>query len=81
MRVNADENVVQTCITTLTVRHLAAGAGPIAKLDDLRSPMSAVMSKLVEDLAELQMYKAKYGPLTNGQARVEDVSGSDTEQE
>lgn len=57
------------------MRHLAAGGGPINRLDDLRAPMSAVLDKLAEHLSELHRYKAKFGEID------ELEEGSDTEQE
>jgi adenylate cyclase len=39
------------------------GGGPIAQLDDLRAPMSAVLQDVAVQLAELQKYKARFGEL------------------
>jgi adenylate cyclase len=63
-------------VTTLAVRHMAAGGGEIHRLDDLRTPMPVVLDDLAAQLKLLQMYKDKYGDLSD----VED-EGSDTEQE
>lgn len=76
----------QTCISTLTMRHLALGGGPIEKIDDLRAPMTDVLTSLAEQLAELQQYKARFGELSEFSSiedidGIEDISGSDTEQE
>ncbi|KAH8675486.1 protein phosphatase 2C [Xylariales sp. PMI_506] len=68
---------IETCITTLSVRHLAAGGGKISKLDDLRAPMSMVIDDLASQLSLLEKYKAKFGPLRE----FEELDGSDTEQE
>ncbi|KAJ2984916.1 hypothetical protein NUW58_g5812 [Xylaria curta] len=65
---------IETCISTLYLRHAAVGGGPIKQLEDLRAPMAAVFSHFTEQLAELERYRAKYGPLEGGE-------GSDTEQE
>lgn len=54
------------------MRHLAIGGGPISRLDDLRTPISVVLDNLAVQLAELERYKAKYGPLA------EESTGSDT---
>ncbi|KAK0632139.1 adenyl cyclase [Immersiella caudata] len=78
---------VETCISTLTMRHIAIGGGPIAQLSDLRAPMTDILKAFMSQLTELHQYKAKYGPLdgqTNG--RVQDLGetssdGSETEQE
>lgn len=60
------------------MRHLAAGSGQITHLDDLRAPMTDVLSSLAEQLMELQRYKAKFGELQD-RNRIEDLSGSDLE--
>lgn len=65
---------IETCITTLSVRHLTAGGGPITSLEDLRTPMPVVLDDLAQQLKLLEKYKAKFGALS-------DESGSDTEQE
>ncbi|KUI62065.1 Adenylate cyclase [Cytospora mali] len=70
----------ETCISTLTMRHLALGGGSITKIDDLRAPMSDVLSSLAEQLAELQQYKARFGELYDS-STMDEMSGSDTEQE
>lgn len=64
---------IETCISTLTIRHLAVGGGPIRQLSDLRAPMSSVLDSVAEQLAELQRYKAMFGALN--------AEASDTEQE
>ncbi|KAK8125749.1 adenylate cyclase [Apiospora kogelbergensis] len=68
--------LAQTCVTTLSVRHIAAGGGTITKLDDLRTPMPDVLDDIAKQLKLLEMYKAKYGPLSD----MED-EGIDTEEE
>ncbi|KAK8090076.1 adenylate cyclase [Apiospora hydei] len=67
---------IETCVTTLSVRHIAAGGGTITKLDDLRTPMPEVLDDLAKQLKLLEMYKARYGPLSD----MED-EGIDTEEE
>ncbi|KAI1372725.1 adenylate cyclase [Hypoxylon crocopeplum] len=54
---------IETCISTLAMRHIAMGGGRISSLDDLRTPMSVVLDNLATQLAELERYKAKYGDL------------------
>lgn len=84
----------QTCITSLAVRHIAIGSGPITKLNDLRAPMNDVLSTLKEQMEELARYKAKYGSLEDDEGDIDDTAtdnnssgdvdtldGSDTEQE
>ncbi|KAK7952445.1 adenylate cyclase [Apiospora aurea] len=53
-----------------------AGGGTITKLDDLRTPMPEVLDDLAKQLKLLEMYKARYGPLSD----MED-EGIDTEEE
>ncbi|KAK3341208.1 hypothetical protein B0T25DRAFT_334445 [Lasiosphaeria hispida] len=67
---------IETCISTLAMRHIAIGGGPIVQLSDLRAPMSAVLASVAEQLAELQRYKARFGDIDEY-----DEDGSDTEQE
>ncbi|TPX08907.1 uncharacterized protein E0L32_009611 [Thyridium curvatum] len=62
---------IETCITTLSLRHMAAGGGHLAQLGDLRAPMSDVMQSVAEQLAELQRYKALFGEI--GPAQVQGV--------
>ncbi|KAK7738487.1 hypothetical protein SLS53_006006 [Cytospora paraplurivora] len=71
---------IETCISTLTMRHLALGGGIIEKIEDLRAPMADVLTSLAEQLAELQAYKARFGEIYDS-STIDDVSGSDTEQE
>lgn len=54
---------IETCISTLSMRHIAMGGGQINSLDDLRTPMAVVLDNLAIQLAELEKYKAKYGDL------------------
>ncbi|OTB05955.1 hypothetical protein M426DRAFT_121713 [Hypoxylon sp. CI-4A] len=56
---------IETCISTISMRHIAMGGGPIASLDDLRTPIAVVLENLAAQLAELEKYKAKYGELTS----------------
>ncbi|KAI0021504.1 protein phosphatase 2C [Xylariomycetidae sp. FL0641] len=67
---------IETCVTTLAMRHIAMGGGPIHQLEDLRTPMSVILDDLATQMTELERYKAKYGPLPSS-----DDEGSDTEQE
>jgi adenylate cyclase len=54
---------IQTCVSTLAVRHLVRKHDAIKQLNDLRAPMSEVLGTLAEKLALLQRYEARYGPL------------------
>ncbi|KAI4596457.1 cysteinyl-tRNA synthetase [Pestalotiopsis sp. 9143b] len=67
---------IETCVTTLSIRHLALGQGEIVELDDLRAPMPAVLDDIAKQLRLLELYKAKYGEL-----ELEELDGSDTEME
>ncbi|KAK1755110.1 adenylate cyclase [Echria macrotheca] len=66
---------IETCVSTLALRHMAMGGGPITKLNDLRAPMASILEGIELQLAELQRYKERFGEL------VETEDGSDTEQE
>ncbi|KAL8342708.1 hypothetical protein RB601_004808 [Gaeumannomyces tritici] len=57
---------IETCVATLGIRHLAAGSGPISQLEDLRGPISDILSNVAKQLAELQQYKALYGEIGAG---------------
>ncbi|KAK3382340.1 phosphatase 2C-domain-containing protein [Lasiosphaeria ovina] len=72
---------IETCISTLAMRHLAIGGGAISQLSDLRAPMTSVLSSVATQLAELQQYKARYGPLREVEEIEDGTDGSDTEQE
>ncbi|KAI1824486.1 protein phosphatase 2C [Xylaria intraflava] len=54
---------IETCVSTLYLRHTAAGGGEIKSLDDLRAPMAVILSHVATQMAELERYRAKYGPL------------------
>ncbi|TFB03855.1 hypothetical protein CCMA1212_003608 [Trichoderma ghanense] len=88
---------IETCVSTLTMRHLAIGGGTLRELNQLRAPMAAVFDYFLKQKEELERYKQKYGELddsepSNGATEngvhydsleIEEVSenGSDTEQE
>ncbi|KAI1333241.1 protein phosphatase 2C [Xylariaceae sp. FL0255] len=67
---------IETCVSNISLRHIAMGGGTIKQLEDLRTPMAAILSQVAIQMAELEKYKAKYGPLESS-----DDEGSDTEQE
>ncbi|KAJ3563744.1 hypothetical protein NPX13_g8090 [Xylaria arbuscula] len=69
---------IETCVSTLALRHTAIGGGHIKQLEDLRAPMAVILSHVSRQMAELEKYKAKYGPLAPESSEDE---GSDTEQE
>ncbi|KAK4136719.1 PP2C-domain-containing protein [Trichocladium antarcticum] len=54
---------IETCVSTLAVRHIVLNGDPIHQLSDLRAPMAQVLDTLSERLALLQRYEARYGPL------------------
>ncbi|KAI6373931.1 hypothetical protein MCOR25_003318 [Pyricularia grisea] len=54
---------IETCVSTLSIRHLSMGGGTIKELDDLRGPISGILANVGKQMAELQRYKALYGPL------------------
>ncbi|KAI8954828.1 protein phosphatase 2C [Xylaria longipes] len=67
---------IETCISTLALRHAAIGGGHIKQLEDLRAPMAVILGHVTQQMAELERYRAKYGPLESSEDE-----GSDTEQE
>ncbi|GJC92441.1 protein phosphatase 2C [Colletotrichum higginsianum] len=63
----------QTCVTSLSLRHIAIGNAPLEQLEDMRGPMSDILDQVAKQMAELARYKALYGELD------EPEDGSDTE--
>ncbi|KAI0483383.1 protein phosphatase 2C [Xylariaceae sp. FL0804] len=55
---------IETCVSSLAVRHMAMGGGHIKQLEDLRTPMAVILDSLAVQMAELEKYKARYGPLS-----------------
>ncbi|KAH7376471.1 protein phosphatase 2C [Plectosphaerella cucumerina] len=86
---------VEACTTTLALRHMVAGNGPITTLSDLQGPVSSALNQLAAQMAELQKYKARFGELSSiedgededddddddEESEEETDEGSDTEQE
>ncbi|KAH9998045.1 protein phosphatase 2C [Xylariaceae sp. FL0662B] len=69
---------IETCVSTLAMRHIAIGGGQITQLEDLRTPMAVVLDNLTVQLAELEKYKAKYGALdTDSESEAYSVSESE----
>ncbi|KAL2758763.1 hypothetical protein ACRALDRAFT_2040863 [Sodiomyces alcalophilus JCM 7366] len=54
---------VETCTTTLALRHIAIGNGPIGQLNDLRGSITDILHEVSQQMSELQKYKARYGEL------------------
>ncbi|KAI1761848.1 PP2C-domain-containing protein [Hypoxylon sp. FL1150] len=65
---------IETCISTLSMRHISMGGGQINTLDDIRMPMAAVLDNLTDQLAQLERYKAKYGDLATTDGEDDDAS-------
>ncbi|KAM0340985.1 hypothetical protein ACHAPU_010217 [Fusarium lateritium] len=84
---------IETCISTLAMRHLAIGSGTIKELEDLKGPMSDILDQFMAQANELARYKKKYGELPSPGSSEEEnddddddddpdtEEGSDTEQE
>ncbi|KAL7799131.1 PP2C domain-containing protein [Trichoderma ceciliae] len=85
---------IETCVSTLTMRHLAIGGEALRELNQLRAPMAAVFEYFLKQKEELDRYKQRFGEIddddrSNGskiRGTIEDVEGveeegSDTEQE
>ncbi|KAK8924732.1 Adenylate cyclase [Metarhizium anisopliae] len=54
---------IETCVSTLVMRHLALGQPIIKELNDLRGPMSLVLDYFVKQQQELARYKQFYGDM------------------
>nr|AAY79378.1 adenylate cyclase [Fusarium proliferatum] len=82
---------IETCISTLAMRHLATGGGPIKELEDLQGPMAAILDMFMAQRKELERYRRKYGVLPSPSSSEDEdddddddpdtEEGSDTEQE
>ncbi|KAF5623197.1 adenylate cyclase [Fusarium sp. NRRL 52700] len=81
---------IETCISTLAMRHLATGGGPIKELEDLQGPMTAILDMFMAQRKELERYRRKYGALPSSSSSEDEddddddpdtEEGSDTEQE
>ncbi|KAK5987569.1 Adenylate cyclase [Cladobotryum mycophilum] len=79
---------IETCVSTLAMRHIAMGGGILRELNELRAPMAAIFAHFTQQQEELERYKKRYGELddTNSiRSTIVDEStedeGSDTEQE
>ncbi|KAF6830796.1 adenylate cyclase (protein phosphatase 2C) [Colletotrichum plurivorum] len=66
---------IETCVTSISLRHIVIGNAPIEQLEDLRAPMNDILDQVAKQMAELARYKAMYGELSD------EDHGSDTEQE
>ncbi|KAL3306267.1 adenylate cyclase [Colletotrichum asianum] len=66
---------IETCVTSLSLRHIAIGCAPLEQLEDMRAPISDILDQVAKQMAELARYKALYGELSDSD------HGSDTEQE
>ncbi|EYB24353.1 hypothetical protein FG05_01234 [Fusarium graminearum] len=69
---------IETCISTLAMRHIAIGGGTIKELEDLHGPMSAILDQFMAQNRELKRYRRKYGALPNP---VNSLSSSEEEEE
>ncbi|TWU78415.1 cysteinyl-tRNA synthetase [Metarhizium rileyi] len=54
---------IETCVSTLTMRHLAVGQPVVKELNDLRGPMAVVLDYFVKQQRQLARYKDLYGEL------------------
>ncbi|OAA60984.1 adenylate cyclase [Niveomyces insectorum RCEF 264] len=69
---------IETCTTTLALRHMAMGSGTINHLDDLCAPMADIFSSLQGQLNELQRYRARDKEAQNGVAKARDEETRNT---
>ncbi|KAF7551298.1 hypothetical protein G7046_g7762 [Stylonectria norvegica] len=54
---------IETCVSTLAMRHLAIGRGPFKELEDLRAPFAAILDHFASQQIELERYRLQFGPL------------------
>lgn len=54
---------IETCATTLAIRHIAKGDAALKALDELRGPISEIFEFFKQQKRELAAYKSKYGEL------------------
>jgi len=71
---------IETCVSTLSMRHIAAGCRQLTHLEELRAPMSEILDGLAAQLAELERYKAKFGPIENYEEEEEQGEEDDDEE-
>ena len=62
------------------MRHIAAGCRQLTHLEELRAPMSEILDGLAAQLAELERYKAKFGPIENYEEEEEQGEEDDDEE-
>ncbi|PHH70422.1 hypothetical protein CDD80_6019 [Ophiocordyceps camponoti-rufipedis] len=76
---------IETCISTLAMRHLAVGGGPLKELADLRAPMDSILEFFVQQKKELDLYRKTFGSLHRtddaAAAEVEELDGDEEEVE
>ncbi|KAI9738841.1 MAG: cysteinyl-tRNA synthetase [Cirrosporium novae-zelandiae] len=53
---------IETCISTLNLRHLVKPFNPYSRLSDYAAPISEIFQSLAEQLQELQALKERVGP-------------------
>ncbi|CAM1507214.1 Fc.00g068550.m01.CDS01 [Cosmosporella sp. VM-42] len=68
---------IETCISTLAMRHLAIGGGTIKELTDLKGPMAAVLDHFNSQRDELERYRKMYGALPPADSSPIDSSDED----
>ncbi|PNY29327.1 Adenylate cyclase, partial [Tolypocladium capitatum] len=72
---------IETCVSTLAMRHLAMGGGVLRELNDLRGPMSMVLDFFVSQKKELEQYRQRYGALPGPEDDAADDEESEAEEE
>ncbi|KPM39952.1 Adenylate cyclase [Neonectria ditissima] len=63
---------IETCISTLAMRHLAVGGGTFSLLEELGGPMSSVLDHFLTQHKQLERYTKKYGKLPSISSGSED---------
>ncbi|KAL6402942.1 putative adenylate cyclase [Ilyonectria robusta] len=72
---------IETCISTLAMRHLAVGGGTFSLLEELAGPMSDILSHFLSQQKQLKRYKKKYGKLPSISSGSEDDEIDEDEDE
>ncbi|PHH89593.1 hypothetical protein CDD83_5706 [Cordyceps sp. RAO-2017] len=72
---------IETCVSTIAMRHLAMGGGTLRELDDLRAPMEDVLEFFVQQKRELDMYRERYGALPHSAGSSREVEEEDEDEE
>jgi adenylate cyclase len=60
---------IQTCISALSIRHIAIARQDIGHISELQMTTNEVLGALTAQMEELRLYRECFGELTNGELR------------